>query len=162
MINVGTKPARSEYEGRNNAKQFNEYLVFDDKTFYEQMELWELSNIQNYQYELRAGGYMGYRGIIVVENGLFKDAIQLEEYFITYDISYFKTIDEIYRTIEEEYIRNKDIRHERNSCYLDEIMIRYDPVYHIPISIYYKNNFPYGMVVDGTFSFGISNFIPSN
>jgi hypothetical protein len=134
------------------------YVKFDQETFNEQRQLWQTSNVKNYQYDFSAYGYSGYRGTIFVENGNFKNAVPSEEdsgffYFMDYS-----TVDEIYKTIEERFSYYNDTKQSLNDFYYTEILIEYDKTNHIPVKVNYIYNERPFVIVDGTFYFYIDNF----
>ena len=78
-------------------------VKFDQKTFAEQRRLWQQSDVQNYQYQLSAIGFIPYNGTIFVENGQFKNDLPSGEYYNIENFQEYSTIDKIYKTIEELY-----------------------------------------------------------
>jgi len=138
---------------------FTNNVKFDQKTFNEQRQKWQESNIKNYKYRLSAFGFSGYDGVIIVENGIFKESIKENDYYD--DIDYFmeySTIDRIYETIEDRYKTNNNKYFSINDFFYTEIKIEYDKTNHIPIKIqfiYYESP---GVAVDGTFDYEINEF----
>ena len=138
-------------------------VEFDEKTFMEQKKLWQLSNTKDYEYHLRAIGFISYDGKIIVENGSFSNEVILvelpEEYEGTYSVSRFpnySTIDLVYEAIEEMF--NYCNGAERSDFYCTEIVVEYDKTNHIPIEIHYKYYCSPRMIVDGTFDYTITDF----
>jgi hypothetical protein len=139
--------------------KFTVYVEFDQKTFNEQRQLWQASNVKDYQYEFLAYGFTGYCGTIFVENSNFKNALPSEEDSNFYYFMNYSTIDEIYKTIEEKYFSYNDTKQSLKDFYYTEILVVYDKINHIPTSIKYKYNSRPLVAVDGTFDFEINNFI---
>ena len=142
----------------NNLSMFTHKVIFDEKTFVEQRELWQASNVKNYQYTLLGIGFLPYEGIVIVENGVFKNDIPSINSMV--DIRHFmefSSIDEIYRRIEEKFLFYNNTIQSRKDRYLTEIIVEYDKTNHIPIRILYVHH-TYNIEVDGTFHFEIKNF----
>ena len=136
----------------------NVTVAFDQKTFIEQRQLWQDTNVQNYQYEFSAIGFLPYYGIVFVENGNFKNDLPLMEYSEISDFMEYSTIDEIYKRIEEIFNSYNNKEQSKNDVYLTEILIEYDKINHIPIKINYIYYAPPDLIVDGTFYYKIENF----
>jgi len=123
-------------------------VKFDQETFNEQKQLWQSSDIKGYSYYLSMAypPASGYKGTIIVENGFYFDNIQ-ESNDIGDDYVWkkYSTIDEIYLTINKIFIDNSNIKVSRNDVYLEEIIVEYNKVNHIPSKInyiyYYPSNF---------------------
>jgi hypothetical protein len=134
------------------------YVKFDQETFNEQRQLWQISNVKNYQYDFSAVGFSSYCGTIFVEDGNFKNDLPSEgnsyiEYFINYS-----TIDEVYKKIEGEFFSYNNTKQSLNDFYYTEILVEYDKMNHIPTSIKYKWKSNPMVAVDGTFDYSINNF----
>jgi len=145
--------------------EINVVVDFDQKTFNTQKQLWQASNVKDYQYQLSAYGFDGYDGIIIVENGKYKENIPSyndypEDYYEGYLIKSYSTIDEIYKTIEDTFKGTNNKKQSINDVYLSRISVKYDKVNHIPIEIHYEYYIPpfSAIVMDGTFDYYISNF----
>jgi len=128
----------------------NEFITvkFDQEAFNEQKQLWQASDIKGYSYYLSMAypPASGYNGTIIVENGLYFDNIpELNDIGDDYDWKKYSTIDEIYLTIERIFIDNSNIKVSRNDVYLEEIIVEYNKLNHIPLKInyiyYYPSNF---------------------
>jgi hypothetical protein len=133
-------------------------VKFNQKTFNEQRELWQASNVKNYQYDFSAIGFASYYGTIFVENGNFKNDLPSEGNSGLYYFMSYSTIDEIYKTIEEKFLSYNDTKQSLKDFYYTEILVVYDKINHIPASIKYKYNNNPLVAVDGTFDFEINNF----
>ena len=147
--------------------EINVELEFDQETFNTQRQLWQASNVKDYQYQLSACGFASYDGIIIVENGKYKENIPSyadypDGYYegSNYIIKSYSTIDEIYKTIEDTFKRTNNKKQPVNDIYLSGISVKYDKVNHIPIEIHYEYHYPVfnAVVMDGTFDYYISNF----
>jgi hypothetical protein len=135
-------------------------IKFDLATFNEQRKLWQESNTKNYQYNLLAVGFNPYDGIMIVENGEFKECIPEIDYFTEGINGYwhYSTIDEIYEWIEKEYTSNNNKIQDKSEPYLEEIYIEYDKTNHIPIKINDIYYIPSGVSITGTFYYEINSF----
>ena len=135
-------------------------VKFDKKAFYEQRQLWQDSNIKNYQYNFSNNMFFySYNGILFIENGIFKYDLPDAEYHELENYkNYYTTIDEIYKTIEETYNMCNGSKHSKNDVYITEIIIEYDKINHIPNTIYYKEYVPPGLMIEGSLYYIISNF----
>ena len=123
------------------------YVKFDNKTFFDQKQLWQSSDIKNYSYNLSLSypPASGYNGKIIVENSIYVDNIpSLELYTIDdeNDWKKYSTIDTIYFTIENIFIDNSNIKVSRNDVYLEEIIVEYNKVNHFPTKINYIYYYP--------------------
>jgi hypothetical protein len=137
-------------------------VKFDQKTFNEQRQLWQASNVKNYQYQFYAMGFDSYRGTIIVENGIFKNDITSDEYdHIEYFMDY-SNIDEIYKTIEKSFYLYNNTKQSINDFYYTEISVKYDKINHIPVKINYNYYNPPAVAVDGTFYYEVNNFSKSD
>ena len=132
-------------------------VEFDQENFNAQRQMWQSSNVKDYQYRLRAVGYMMYDGTIIVENSEYKEDLPSEASVWNNPFKGFNSIDELYRYIEEQFTSTNNKR-QRKEFYLKEIRIEYDEINHIPIEIHYVYYFSPNVVVDGTFDFFISDF----
>jgi hypothetical protein len=132
------------------------YVKFDRDTFTEQRQLWQQSNVKNYKYDLFVTGFVNINYTIIIEDGNFKDSSPQTpaEYFTGYS-----TIDEIYKTIEQESLNLYNIALKTKSDgYYAEILVEYDKVNHIPIKIQYiYNRYPYPPIDEPSY-YEISNF----
>ena len=131
-------------------------IDFDQKTFIEQRQLWQESNIQNYQYDLYYGGIFSYNGTIIVEDSNYQNDFQKPGGF-PLTMSY-SSIDEIYNEIERLYNANDKIFKWNSIMHLVKIFIVYDKINHIPVEIHYEwyvNNFN----PEGPNSFYITDFL---
>jgi hypothetical protein len=138
--------------------EYNVEIKFDQIIFNDQRQQWQESNIKNYKYQLLAQGFIGYNGVIIVENGIYKESLSEMDY---YDINIFfdySTIDEIYNTIENIYETNNNKMYSKSDFYFTEIDIEYDEINNIPIKILYKYYAPSNLTVDGTFNYEIKSF----
>jgi hypothetical protein len=134
-------------------------VKFDQKTFVEQRQLWQESNVKKYRYQLSAIGFIPYDGIIFVENGNFKS--DLPSSGQSSEISNFldySTIDEIYKTIEKNLNYYNNTEQSENAYYFTEIAVEYDKINHIPIEIIYYYYAPPNLEVDWTFYYEITEF----
>jgi len=133
-------------------------IKFDRETFTTQRLLWQSSNIKNYSYRLRAVGFFNYDGIIIVENGEYREnqpsegSDELSGYFMRYS-----SIDEIYNWIELMYTSNNNKKPDPGH-YLEEILVVYDENLHIPVEIHDIYHVSPGVIIDGTFDYYISEF----
>ena len=138
----------------------DEFIVkFDEKTFIEQKKLWQLSNTKDYEYHLRANGFIFYYGNIIVENSNFKSEEILQEYSgsIISTFPNYSTIDLVYQTIEEMFNTYKSSTN-KTDFYYTEILVEYDKINHIPTKINYKYYCSPNLAIDGTFDYTITNF----
>jgi|GEM_PF-4084214 hypothetical protein len=137
----------------------NVTVKFDEKTFFEQKELWQQSNTKDYEYRLRAYGFMYYYGKIIVEDGDFINDVVLHENSlpIVSGFSNYSTIDLVYETIEEMF-NSCNNGTERSDFYYTEIIVEYDKTNHIPIKINYKYYCSPDLAIDGTFDYTIADF----
>jgi hypothetical protein len=137
-------------------------VKFDLAAFNEQKKLWQTSNITNYKYHLRAVGWGGYDGTIIVENGNCKDNLPTSEHYKidSYLLDNYSTVDKIYKYIENSYNENNKKKKPMNDVWLDEIYVKYDKINHIPIEIHYNYGYPAfsAIAIDGIFDYYISNF----
>ncbi|MDR1249215.1 MAG: DUF6174 domain-containing protein [Treponema sp.] len=138
--------------------KYNVEVNFDKKTFTEQRQQWQVFQIKNYAYQLLASGFIGYDGIIIVENNNFKEDLPSHDYYKIDNFMHYATIDKIYETIEDIYNLYNSTEHSKSEYYLEAIYIEYDKTNHIPIKIDYKYYIPDNMAVDGTFYYEIKNF----
>ena len=135
-------------------------VVFDQETFAEQRQLWQQSNIKNYQYKFSNNMFFySYCGLLFIENGEFKYDLPETEYSDISKYKNFSTIDEIYKTIEETYNWAKNTKRTKNDVYITEIIIEYDKINHIPNIVYFKEYVPPGLFIEGTLYYEITNFI---
>ena len=134
-------------------------VKFDEKTFFEQKKLWQLSNTKDYEYQLRANGFVYYYGKIIVENGSFSNDIILHENSdsVVSGFLNYSTIDLVYEIIEEMFNLCNN-RTEKSDFYYTEVVVKYDKTNHIPIKINYKYYCSPNLEVDGTFDYTITNF----
>jgi hypothetical protein len=130
------------------------YVKFDRDTFTEQRQLWQQSNVKNYKYDLVVAGKVGITYTIIIEDGNFKNSSPQ-----TLANTGYSTIDEIYKTIEEESLNLYNIALQTKSDgYYAEILVEYDKVNHIPIEIQYiYNRYPYPPVGEPSY-YKINNF----
>jgi hypothetical protein len=146
--------------------EINVEVKFDRETFYAQKQLWQTSNITDYKYHLRAIGWDGYDGTIIVENGNYKDNVPVDEHFemTNYMLTCFSTIDEMYKTIEDLFNGTNNKKQSINEIYLNEIFVVYDKINHIPKEIHYKYHYPVFPAVtqDGTYDYYINEFEKTN
>ena len=133
-------------------------VKFDQKTFFEQRQLWQEASIKNYQYQLSAIGFIYYYGTIFVENGQFKNDLPYVEYSNIENFINYSTIDEIYKTIEEIFIFYNNAEQAKGDVYYTEIFVEYDKIKHIPIEIIYYYHAPSDVALDGTFHYRITEF----
>jgi hypothetical protein len=144
----------------------NVEVEFDQKTFNKQRKLWQESNVKNYQYHFRASGFIGYSGLVLVENGTYKDDLssydQSENGRLMNSFPEYSSIDKIYETIEERFKDTNNTKQSTMDSYLKKINVKYDKVNHIPIEIYYDYYVPPIVVVDGTFHYEFSDFAISD
>ena len=135
-------------------------VVFDQGTFAEQRQLWQESNIKNYQYKFSNNMFFySYYGILVIESGEFKYDLPETEYSDISKYENFTTIDEIYKTIEETYNSANNTKRTKNDVYITEIIIEYDKINHIPNVIFFKEYVPPDLYIEGTLYYEITNFI---
>ena len=133
-------------------------IKFDRETFDTQRELWQLSNISNYSYRLRAVGFFNYDGTIIVENGEYREDLPMEGsdelsgYFIRYS-----SIDEIYSWIDLMYTSNNNKKPDPGH-HLEEILVLYDEALHIPVELHDIYNVSPGVSITGTFDYYVSDF----
>ena len=142
----------------DDLSKFTVQVKFDQKTFAEQRQLWQEANVKNYQYQLSAIGFIGYRGKIFVENGQFKNDLTSTEHSEIENFMDYSTIDETYKTIEERFKLNNNTEQSKKDFYLTEILVEYDKINHIPIKINYHYYCPPDLAVDGTFYYEITEF----
>ena len=133
-------------------------IKFDRETFNTQRQLWQSSNIKNYSYRLRAVGFLNYDGIIIVENGEYKEnrptegSDEFSDYFRRYS-----SIDEIYNWVELMYTSNNNKKPDPGH-YLEEILVVYDETLHIPVELHDIYHVSPGVSITGTFDYFISDF----
>jgi len=97
-----------------------------------------------------------------VENGEFKKDVPLHDDMDTVQMFLdYSTIDEVYATIEDAFLEYHDTRQSKRDFYYTEIVVEYDRTNHIPTRIVYKYYCPPNLAVDGTFHYGIENFMPT-
>ena len=133
-------------------------IEFDQTTFNNQRQLWQLSNFKNYSYRLQAIGFFSYDGIIIVENGDYKNnlpSVGSDEINVFIN---FTSIDEIYKWIDLVFTSNNNKEQQLDEYYLMEISVLYDEMYHIPIEIHFINYVAPGVHVSGVFDYYISDF----
>ncbi|MDR3161813.1 MAG: DUF6174 domain-containing protein [Spirochaetaceae bacterium] len=133
-------------------------VKFDYALFAEQRQQWQAAQIKNYRYTLTAAGFDSYHGVIIVEDGKFKQDTPLYEYGDINSFLEYSTIDEIYHTIEEVYTANNNTEQNVFDVYLKAINVEYDTINHIPISINYGYYIPDHIALDGTFDYEIEDF----
>jgi hypothetical protein len=142
--------------------EINVQVEFDQKTFNKQRKLWQESNIKNYQYHFSASGFMGYHGLVSVENGMYKNDPTSDEYSEDRDLMNsfpeYSTIDKVYETIEKHFKDTNNTKQSIGNSYLKKIDVEYDKVNHIPKKIYYDYYVPPMVVVDGTFHYDVEDF----
>ena len=133
-------------------------IKFDRETFNTQRQLWQSSNIKNYSYHLRAVGFIGYDGTIIVENGEYRENRPSEgsDEFSGY-FRHYSSIDEVYSWIELEFTSNNNKKPERG-YHLEEIVVLYDEALHIPVEVHDKYHVSPGVSITGTFDYYISDF----
>jgi hypothetical protein len=141
-----------------NLSEFAVQVKFDQKIFVEQRQLWQQTNIKNYQYQLSAIGFIYYYGTIFVENGQFKNDLPSVEYTNIENFTDYSTIDEIYKTIEKMFKSYNNTKRSKKDVYLTEIFVEYDKAKHIPIDIIYRYYAPSNVALDGTFHYKIAEF----
>ena len=144
----------------NSCDLFNTtvYVKFDQKTFNEQRQLWQESNINNYQYKFSASGFTVYIGTIIVENGNFKNDIPSTEYSDSGLFMSYSSIDEVHKTIEETFVLYNNTKQSKKDFYCTDILVEYDKINHIPVKIDYRYYCPPTLAVDGTFYYEINDF----
>jgi hypothetical protein len=137
-------------------------VKFDQATFNAQKKLWQESNITDYKYHLKAVGWVGNDGTIIVENGNYKGYLSAYEQFEIdgYLLDNYSTIDKVYKTIKNMFNENNNKKKPMNDVWLDEISVVYDKINHIPKEIHYKYGYPVypPISIDGTFDYYISDF----
>ena len=139
----------------------NVQVKFDLQTFNEQRQLWQESNVQNYQYQFTAKGFRSYDGTVFVSDGEFMlDRPSDNQRYA--NIDFFKgeytTIDETYKRIERLFNAYNNKKFSKADFYFTEIFVEYDTVNHIPIKIAYIFKPSKYIMVDGTFYFEITDF----
>ena len=143
---------------KHDADKHNAGLTFDLQTFNEQKQLWQKSNVTDYQYQLTARGFRSYNGIIGVADGNFMGDFPLnDERYRPLPFTNYSTIDNIYKIIEDTFNRHNNTERSRD-MYLTGIFVEYDKTNHIPVKINYTYYISKSIMVDGTFHFEISNF----
>jgi hypothetical protein len=146
--------------------EINVEVEFDQKTFKNQRKQWQESNIKNYQYHFTASGFTGYRGLVFVENGTYKDNLSSydpsENGRLMNSFPEYSSIDKIYETIEKHFNDTNNTKQSTRETYLKKINVKYDKVNHIPIEIYYEYYVPPIVVVDGTFHYEVGEFAESD
>jgi len=145
-----------------NLPEFTAQVKFDKETFLEQRQLWQQSNIKNYQYQLSAIGFIYYYGKILVENGKIKNDIPSVENSNIENFMNYSTIDDIYKAIEEMFDSFNNTKQSKKNVYCTEIKVEYDKMKHIPIDIIYSYYSPSDVVHDGTFRYKITEFSKKN
>jgi len=141
----------------------NVTVQFDQETFHKQRQQWQESNIKNYTYNLRAYGFVGFDGKIIVENGMFKESFPDGGFSSDGIFSHYSTIDNIYSTLKDHYDTYNNNKYSKLfDSYCEGIYVEYDNINHIPIKIQYKYSHPPMVAVDGTFDYEISDFEKSN
>ena len=136
------------------------HVKFDKKTFIEQRQLWQDSNVKNYQYKFSNNMfYYSYDGILFIEDGEFKYDLPETEYSDISNYKNFTTIDKIYKSIEETYNLSNNIKKSKNDAYISEIIIEYDKTNHIPNTIHYKEYVPPNLFIEGVLYYKITNFL---
>jgi hypothetical protein len=143
--------------------EINVEVEFDQKTFNSQRKQWQESNIKNYQYHFTAIGFSSYNGLILVENGTYKeDSTPSDDYSgnvsLMNHFPEYSTIDKVYETIEKHFKDTNNTKQSTRDTYLKKINVDYDKVNHIPIRIYYEYYIPPMLAVDGTFHYEFSDF----
>ena len=133
-------------------------VEFDQKTFIEQRQLWQESNIKNYQYQFSVFGNPSYHGTIFVENRTFKYDSPLDEYSDIANFIEYSTIDDIYNTIENTFNLYNNTKQSIHDAYYSKIIVEYDKINNIPISISYRYTAPPDVWLDGPFDYEITNF----
>ena len=134
-------------------------IKFDLVTFNNQRQLWQSSNIKNYSYRLRAVGFIGYDGTIIIENGEYREnrpsegSDEFSGYFMRYS-----SIDEIYSWVELMYTSNNNKKPDPGH-YLEEILVVYDETLHIPVEMHDIYHVSPGVSITGTFDYYIDDFM---
>jgi len=133
-------------------------IKFDLENFNAQRQLWQSSNIQYYSYHLQAVGFFSYDGIIIVENGEYRENLpsegsdEFDGYFMRYS-----SINDIYSWIDLMFTSNNNKKPD-SGHYLEEILVIYDETLHIPVEIHDIYHVSPGVSITGTFDYYISDF----
>ena len=116
---------------------------------------WKKLNIQDYQFVYSILD-IGVNQKITVKNGIHESAIDI--YFDELGDPFFKTIDEIFESIYEDFLieENHEYSPDQTSIHFS---VGYDPEYHYPVE--YTRIDKYNVMMDGSgFSLLISEFTP--
>jgi len=108
---------------------------FDYDDFVSEQEAWNASKPANYQfhYESQSDGYSTWvKTLIVVENGEFVSQTPDEEYTEAHK---GLTIDDIYESVQNAYLRYDGATVKSNEDYLKSIDVEWDRENHIPLKV---------------------------
>ncbi|MBQ1998793.1 MAG: hypothetical protein II220_04835 [Spirochaetales bacterium] len=131
---------------------------FDSETYERELEAWKEAKITKYEYtyEMHGDGGGFYNVSVDGNKCEVTDKITGETY-----INNDYRIEKIYEDIKSHYDWSQGT--EINSCdslyfYYSEIIVQYDTVNHIPLTISYIYEVPENLAVDGTFYYKITDF----
>jgi hypothetical protein len=126
----------------------NVTVEFDYNKFKAERSLWNASKPDNYQYNLEHssdGFSTPVNTLIFVENGKYKSQIPHVDNY-DYESSYYLTITDVYKSIDDDYKRYHNTKQSMNETYLKKIEIKYDTASHIPLKIKKYYHVPMGLM----------------